>query len=82
MSPVEFLSSNRQVLINHDFPYMLKVNGEFTEKGIVDMKKDIMLKIRRAKKEVPKEKFFNMAREHYKRELDPKRLRKGVMKLI
>lgn len=83
VSPIEFLASGRQVLINHDFPYMKKIDGVLTdEKGIVEMKKNIMGNIRLAKKNVPPAEFFKLARSHYSRELNPKRLRKEVLKLI
>ena len=82
VSPVEFLASGRQVIINNDFPYMKNVKGEFTEKGIIEMKKNIMGNIRLAKKVQPSEKFFRVARDHYDNELNPKRLRREVLKLI
>ena len=83
VSPVEFLCSNRQVIINHDFAGMLKVEGSLTdEKGIVEMKKDIMTKIRHAKKSVPTNSQFNTIRSYYAKEFDPKRLRREVLKLI
>jgi hypothetical protein len=82
VSPIEFLANGRQVIINHDFSYMEKVEGEFTEKGIVEMKKSIMQKIRQVKKTPMISEFFDNARSHYHRELNPQRLRKEVLKLI
>ena len=83
VSPVEFICSKRPVLINHDFPYMIKVNGSVKdEKSIVEMKKDIMLKIRMLKKTPKTDKFFKTAKEYYAYAFDPKRLRKEVLKVI
>lgn len=82
VSPVEFLCAGRAIILNHEFPYMEYIEGNLQEAGMLFLKKAIMKRIRRVKRNYPDRKFFEMARDHYSRILNPKRLRNEILKCL
>ena len=82
VSPIEFLQAGKAVVCNQGLDYCENIKTDFTEKGVIQMRKDIMKAIRFIKRDYLDDDFFNMARAHYKRVLNPMRLRKDIDKQI
>ena len=80
ISPIEFLSANRMVITNQDMPYTEKIEADL-KKDVSEFKKEIMNKIRGIKKRYLRGQFFEMARQHYKKILNPAKLRKEIAKV-
>ena len=82
VSVVEFLCANKAVITNVNMPYTSVVKSSLTDNGLVNMKKEIISAIRKLIKRYPSKKFFDLARAHYERELNPSKMRKEILKCL
>jgi len=83
--PVEFLCHNRPVVTNVDMPYTRRVDftgGVLTENNIPAIKQRIITAIRATKNQMPKDQFYENARAHYKRVLNPAILQKALQAIV